>query len=155
MIAIAGVGASLAVAANLTKYSIPGKVVLLGTPAEESDGGKINLINAGAYKQMDVCMMLHPGPLSGIASSLAIAECIVEFEGHTQVSSFSCTTSYTRRKISLTFRPFFYSAHAAAAPWEGINAQDCAVLAYTNISALRQQIHPSARVHGLIVGDPK
>lgn len=73
--------------------------------------------------------MLHPAPFSGIVPSLAIGECIAEFEGHT--------------------------AHAAAAPWEGINAQDAAVLAYNNISVLRQQIHPTYRVHGIIVGDPE
>lgn len=44
-------------------------------------------------------------------------------------------------------------AHAGASPWEAINAQDAAVLAYNNISALRQQLHPSVRVHGIIQGD--
>ena len=44
------------------------------------------------------------------------------------------------------------SAHAAGAPWEGVNAQDAVVLAYNNISALRQQISPSHRVHGIIQG---
>lgn len=45
------------------------------------------------------------------------------------------------------------SAHAALSPWEGTNAQDAAVLAYNNISALRQQIHPTHRVHGIIQGN--
>ena len=45
-----------------------------------------------------------------------------------------------------------YSAHAAGAPWEGINALDAAVLAYSNISALRQQVHPDSRIHGIIKG---
>ena len=45
-----------------------------------------------------------------------------------------------------------FSAHASAAPWEGINALDAAVLAYTSISALRQQIKPTHRVHGIIEG---
>jgi metal-dependent amidase/aminoacylase/carboxypeptidase family protein len=44
------------------------------------------------------------------------------------------------------------SAHAAAAPWEGINALDAAVLAYSSISVLRQQIKPDHRVHGIIEG---
>lgn len=43
-------------------------------------------------------------------------------------------------------------AHAALAPWEGRNALDAAVLAYTNISALRQQLNPTHRVHGIIQG---
>lgn len=47
----------------------------------------------------------------------------------------------------------FSSAHAAAAPWEGKNAMDAAILAYTNVSLLRQQIHPSHRVHGVFEGE--
>ena len=44
------------------------------------------------------------------------------------------------------------SAHAAAAPWEGQNALDAAVLAYNSVSVLRQQIRPECRVHGIIEG---
>jgi metal-dependent amidase/aminoacylase/carboxypeptidase family protein len=49
----------------------------------------------------------------------------------------------------LTYRS---SAHAAEAPWEGINALDSAFLAYANISALRQQLRPDERVHGIVEG---
>ncbi|KAK4700007.1 Xaa-Arg dipeptidase, partial [Phenoliferia sp. Uapishka_3] len=126
-IAISGVAASLSVASALKEHNIAGKVILLGVPAEEADGGKINMINAGAYKPMDACLMLHPAPYNTVGSSLAIAECIVEYVGHT--------------------------AHAAAAPWEAINAQDAAVLAYNNISALRQQVHPTHRIHGIIINE--
>lgn len=84
-------------------------------------------------------------PSNGVASSFAIAECVVEYTGHT--------------------------AHAAGAPWEAINAQvrmqkpkipqtltlqhyqDAAVLAYTNISALRQQTNPTHRIHGIIINE--
>ena len=44
------------------------------------------------------------------------------------------------------------SAHAALSPWEGTNSLDAAVLAYNNISVLRQQLHPTHRVHGIIEG---
>ncbi|KAL8279430.1 hypothetical protein RQP46_008242 [Phenoliferia psychrophenolica] len=125
LIAIAGVAAFLSVVAALKKNNVPGKVILLGTPAEEADGGKINLIKAGAYKDMDICLMVHPAPFDAVGKSLAIAECSVEFTGHT--------------------------AHAAGAPWEARNAQDAAVLGYNNVSLLRQQVHPSHRVHGIIV----
>ncbi|KAL8290218.1 hypothetical protein RQP46_003157 [Phenoliferia psychrophenolica] len=127
LIAIAGVAASLGVAAALKKHNVAGKIILLGVPAEEQDGGKINMINAGAYKPMGACFMLHPAPYNTVGSSLAIAECVVEYTGHT--------------------------AHAAAAPWEAINAQDAAVLAYNNISALRQQTHPTHRIHGIIINE--
>lgn len=62
LIAIAGVAAALSVAAALKEHDIPGKVILLGTPAEEGQGGKNILIARGAYKPMDCCLMLHPAP---------------------------------------------------------------------------------------------
>lgn len=46
---------------------------------------------------------------------------------------------------------FVDSAHASAAPWEGVNALDAANIAYTSISALRQQIQPADRIHGIVV----
>jgi hypothetical protein len=48
--------------------------------------------------------------------------------------------------------PLFASAHAGYAPWEGVNALDAAFVAYAGISALRQQIRPEQRVHGVISG---
>lgn len=127
LIAIAGVAAALSVKAALEEHDVAGKVILLGTPAEEGSGGKCILLDAGAYKPMDVCLMLHPAPQSSIEPTTAVTTLEVTFEGHT--------------------------AHAAAGPWEGINAQDAAVLAYTNCSALRQQLHPSYRLHGIIMQD--
>ncbi|KDQ12656.1 hypothetical protein BOTBODRAFT_34362 [Botryobasidium botryosum FD-172 SS1] len=130
LIAIAGVGAAIAVKKAMEVHDINGKIVLLGTPAEEVGGGKVLMIRKEAYKEMDVCMMVHPG--AGIAKSteaptcLALQPLVVEFFGKT--------------------------AHAAAAPWEGQNALDAAFLAYGNISVLRQQIKPTHRVHGIVEG---
>ncbi|KAJ1027033.1 hypothetical protein NDA18_003053 [Ustilago nuda] len=126
LIAIAGVAAALSVAATLVAKDIPGTVVLLGTPAEEGGGGKIRLEEKGAYKDMDACLMVHPAYQSGTGAMLAVHPVVVTYKGRT--------------------------AHSGAAPWEGINALDAAVLAYNNISALRQQIQPSERVHGVIKG---
>ncbi|KAH8108889.1 hypothetical protein DFH11DRAFT_1630995 [Phellopilus nigrolimitatus] len=128
LIAISGVGVALAVKAAMEMYKISGKIVLLGTP--EGGGGKVLLIKNGAYKDMDLCIMCHPapGPKHSVSTmkSLAIQPLVVEYFGH--------------------------SAHAAAFPWEGQNALDAAVLAYTNISVLRQQMKPDCRVHGIIEG---
>jgi amidohydrolase len=114
----------------MEKWDVSGKVVLLGTPAEEGGYGKVLLLKQGAYEGMDVCLMCHPapGPPHGtsLSSSLALNRIEVEYTGHT--------------------------AHAALSPWEGQNALDAAVLAYMNISALRQQLKPSHRVHGIIEG---
>lgn len=57
LIAISGCAAAIGVAAALKQHDIPGKVVLLGTPAEEGGGGKTKLLAAGAYKGMDACLM--------------------------------------------------------------------------------------------------
>lgn len=127
LIAISGVAAALSVAATLVSKDIPGTVILLGTPAEEGGGGKILLERAGAYKTMDACLMVHPAAKSGTGPMLAVQPVFVTYTGQT--------------------------AHSGAAPWEGINALDAAVLAYNNISALRQHIHPEERVHGIIKGD--
>lgn len=130
LIAAGGVGVALAVKAAMEKHNINGKIILLGTPAEEGGGGKVLLIQRGAYKEMDLCVMSHPstGPSHSttLGSSLAMQSISVEYFGHT--------------------------AHAAAAPWEGQNALDAAVLAYSGVSVLRQQIKPDHRVHGVIEG---
>ncbi|KAN0129893.1 peptidase M20 domain containing protein [Lactarius tabidus] len=130
LIAMAGVGIALALRAALEKHDVAGTIVLLGTPAEESGAGKQCLLDRGAYKDMDVCIMCHPvaGETQemGFVSSLAMQSLWVEYFGQT--------------------------AHAGYAPWDGINALDAAFVAYAGISALRQQIRPEQRVHGVISG---
>lgn len=87
LIAIAGVGVALALRNALIKHDLPGKIVLLGTPAEETGCGKKILIEGGAYQDMDVCLMCHPGPgpkmSSGSGPSLALTGIDVEYIGHT------------------------------------------------------------------------
>jgi len=130
LIAIAGVAVALAVKAALIKHDIPGKVVLLGTPAEEGGHGKVILLEKGAYKEMAACLMCHPAPgpkhSASLSGSIALQSISVEYRGH--------------------------SAHAALSPWQGKNALDAAVAAYTNISLLRQQVKPSHRIHGVFEG---
>lgn len=57
LIAISGCAAAIGVAAALNEHGVPGKVVLLGTPAEEGGGGKTKLLAKGAYEGMDACLM--------------------------------------------------------------------------------------------------
>ncbi|KAF9454268.1 amidohydrolase [Macrolepiota fuliginosa MF-IS2] len=130
LIAVSGVGVALALKAALQTHNIPGKVVLLGTPAEEGGGGKVIMLERGGYKGMDACIMCHPGA------------------GRVNSASIGSTTAM--QAIEVEF--FGQSAHAGAAPWEGTNAQDAAFLAYSNISVLRQQMKPDHRVHGVIQG---
>jgi amidohydrolase len=130
LIAISGVAVAIAAKEALVEFGIDGKIVLLGTPAEEGGYGKVLMMEKGAYKDMDVCLMCHPAPgpqwSASLSSCLALNRATVEFKGH--------------------------SAHAGLSPWEGTNALDAAVLAYNNISVLRQQIKPTHRIHGIFHG---
>ena len=101
-----------------------GRVVLLGTPAEEGGGGKVKMIDSGCFNEMDFCMMVHPAPYDD-TYPIALARNLVT--------------------VTFTGQP----AHAAAFPWEGLNALDAAVSTYNTISMLRQQMKPTWRVHGI------
>jgi amidohydrolase len=122
VIAAAGLGAGLALAAVAGEAA--GRVVVVGTPAEEGGGGKVLLARRGAFADVDVAMMVHPADADlAWMSTLALQHLDVVYEGR--------------------------AAHAAAFPWEGRNALDAAVLGYLNVAALRQHLRPGERVHGV------
>jgi len=122
LIAAAGLGAGLA-AATLAER-LGGTVVLLGTPGEEGGGGKVLMIERGAFEGVDAAMMIHPADVDlRWMTTIAYQRLTVEFHGE--------------------------ASHAAAAPWNGRNALDAAVLGYMNVAALRQHIRPDERVHGI------
>ncbi|KAG8524481.1 Peptidase M20 domain-containing protein 2 [Galemys pyrenaicus] len=127
LIAEVGAAAALAVKGALEGLPRPPpvKVIVLGTPAEEDGGGKIDLIEAGAFKNLDVVFMAHPSQ-----ENAAYLPDVAEHD--------------------VTVKYFGKASHAAAYPWEGVNALDAAVLAYNNMSVLRQQMKPTWRVHGII-----
>ncbi|CAD5111226.1 DgyrCDS557, partial [Dimorphilus gyrociliatus] len=124
LIAEAGVGAAIGVLAAI-KAGARGRVSVFGTPAEEGGGGKLPFIEKGLFNDVDAAMMVHP--------------CFFDSFKHEFLSI---------KRIQATFHG--KASHAAASPWEGINALDAAVTAYTSISALRQQMHPKWKVHGII-----
>jgi len=123
IIATAGLGAGLALAPLADELGI--KVTVLGTPAEEMKGGKVDLINAGAFDETAASMMIHPSP-DDVLDPVVLAV----------------------RHLDLEFRG--KDAHAAGAPEKGINALDAFVQAYVNVSTLRQQILPTDRIHGIV-----
>jgi amidohydrolase len=125
IIAGAAVGAFLAAAPVVQRLG--GRLSLIGTPAEENGGGKELILRAGGFDDVDAAGMVHPG---------AATESIV---GHR-------TTGV--RRVGVTFHG--RSAHAAAAPWLGLNALDAVVAAYQGVAQLRQHILPIDRVHGII-----
>jgi len=126
VIAASGVGAFLALHEVMTSADAPaGRVVLLGTPAEEGHTGKEVLARNGALEGIDAAIMVHPYGLD-VADQVWLG----------------------RRLLTWTFtgRP----AHASAQPYMGRNALDAASLAYQGIGLLRQQMPPVDRVHATI-----
>jgi metal-dependent amidase/aminoacylase/carboxypeptidase family protein len=85
LIAIAGVGVALALRAAMEKHQLPGKIILLGTPAEEGGAGKQLLLDKGGYEGMDICVMCHPssGPAhsANCNKTLAMKPITVEYFG--------------------------------------------------------------------------
>ena len=124
LIATAAFGASIAIGS--LKAEIPGKLIFMGTPAEEGGGGKIYMIDAGLFKKVDAAMMFHPSSVYNMVGrgGLAVTEVKMEFFGK--------------------------SAHASSQPEKGINALDAVIQTFNSISALRQHIPSDARIHGII-----
>ena len=118
---------SLGAAAALARAGLPleGDFILVGTPAEEGGGGKARLADAGVFKDVDMALLCHPGRFNRVGDP-----------------------SLGRIKVKIEF--FGKTAHAAASPHKGKNALDALVLAYMNISAMRQQLPADVRVHGVI-----
>ncbi|MDH4168104.1 MAG: M20 family metallopeptidase [Acidimicrobiia bacterium] len=122
IIAAAGLGAGLAAASIAAETG--GRITILGTPAEEGGGGKVYMIDRGAFADVDAAMMVHPAAHELLTmSTIAI------------------------QRLRATYRGT--AAHAAAAPERGRNALDAAVLGYNNVAALRQHILPEERIHGI------
>ncbi|KAK6343166.1 hypothetical protein TWF718_008539 [Orbilia javanica] len=132
LICSASVAAFIATWEALKAWNIPGTVKLIGTPAEEGGGGKIRLLRAGAYQGVDACLMAHPGPPFSDSNIFSVA----------------FTRSTASQKVIAEFGGV--SAHAGMAPWLGRNALDACITSYMSIAALRQQLHPSIRVAGIV-----
>lgn len=102
------------------------QVEVFGTPAEEGGGGKIDLLERGAFEGLDLAMMAHPGPVDvARADPLAVAHWAVSYHGR--------------------------AAHASAFPTEGVNAADAFTIAQVAIGLLRQQLPATTRVHGVVL----
>ena len=123
LIATAALGAALALKPLMSE--LPGRVRLIGTPAEERGGGKELMARAGAFEDVDAAMMIHPSGVNLVTMPcICVAEVQVVYHGK--------------------------SSHASAMPHKGINALDGVLLAYQAISNLRQHIRSDERIHGII-----
>lgn len=123
IIASSSVGAAIALAAVAKELNL--KVVVLGTPAEEGGGGKIVMLERGAFDGIDVAALVHPGPVDvAFAEPFAVRHIAVKYSGK--------------------------ASHAAAYPEQGINAADAFTIAQVAIGLLRQQLPSTVRVHGVM-----
>lgn len=123
IIAAMGIGAGIAAAKIADEVGLT--VSVIGTPAEEGGGGKIQLLERGGFSGMHAAMMVHPAPLD-----------VVEFP---IIAASMFDVCYTGKE-----------AHASAFPERGINAADALTVAQTAIGLLRQHIRSSDRIHGII-----
>lgn len=123
VIAAAAAGAGLALAPLADDLGLT--ISVLGTPGEEGGGGKVLLLERGAFEGVHAAMMIHPGPVDCLMPAVtAVAHVDVECTG--------------------------VASHAAAAPERGVNAADALVIAQTAIGLLRQHLRPTDQVHGVV-----
>ena len=124
VIAAAGAGAGAALMA--ARDGLPsGRVVVIGTPAEERGGGKGCLVEAGLFRDVDAAMMIHGFDRTLLHQDLlGVARVTFEWEGR--------------------------AAHASVDPWEGVNALDACVATFNGVAMLRQQMRPDCRIHGVV-----
>lgn len=122
LIAASSVGAAIALAGVADDLDLT--VELYGTPAEEGGGGKIEMLDRGAFAGVELAMMAHPAPVDvAEARPFAVTHSHIAYDG--------------------------VSAHAGAYPDEGVNANDAFVVAQVAIGLLRQQLPQDTRVHGI------
>jgi amidohydrolase len=129
LIASSNLAAAIGLGAVIAELG--GEVMLIGTPAEENKGGKVIMIENGAFDDVDVAFSSHhAGDVSGVATEapegtcLAVSPRIFKYHGRT--------------------------AHAAMDPHNGINALNAVIHLFTGIDAIRQHVTPDVRIHGII-----
>ncbi|MFS0872450.1 M20 family metallopeptidase [Paenibacillus xylanilyticus] len=123
LIGTSAVGAALALKEACPQ--LPGRIIVLGTPAEEEGGGKIIMVNDGVFDGIDAVMMCHPQQKTMVLrGALACVDATFTFHGK--------------------------QAHAASSPEKGISALDALVNAYAGINSLRPYLKDDVRVNGII-----
>ncbi|KMY54068.1 amidohydrolase [Bacillus sp. FJAT-27231] len=123
LIATFAVGAGVILRQHIEE--IGGKVVVLGTPAEETNGAKVPMSELGTFDDIDVAMMVHGADVSSESGPMLAMDALqFDFTGK--------------------------AAHAAASPEKGINALDAVIQLFNGINALRQHVPDDVKMHGII-----
>jgi amidohydrolase len=104
---------------------LPGRVVIIGTPAEEGGGGKIILLERGVFAGVDAAMMAHA------------------MDGE-----YATFPALATRHLRITFKG--RASHAAAAPWAGASALSAVIQTFQSVDAARLHFRDGSRLHGII-----
>ncbi|WP_339200828.1 M20 family metallopeptidase [Peribacillus sp. FSL P2-0133] len=123
IIGTSAIGAALAL--KDAHPDLPGKIVVLGTPAEEEGGGKILMVEDGIFDHVDVAMMCHPQKQSMVLRG-----------------GLAC--------VDATFKFYGKASHASSAPEKGISALDAVINTFVAVNSLRQFFKDDVRIHGII-----
>jgi amidohydrolase len=113
--------------------SLPGTLIVLGTPAEEDGGGKIRLLEAGVFEGVDVALSVHPSSNRTVIATEAEPG---EMRG--------------LARVGYRYRFYGKAAHASGAPHQGTNALNAVIHLFTGIDSLRQHVRDDVRIHGVI-----
>lgn len=136
LIAMSNVGAGLGAKAALDE--LPGRIVVMGTPAEEGGGGKIKMLDAGVFDGIDIVLSSHPASnRTTIQTDIPIGE------------------TWSLAMIGFRYEYTGKAAHAARVPHEGINALNAVIHLFTGIDAMRQHLREDVRIHGIITDGGK
>lgn len=118
--------ATVGTCVSLSKLTgVDGKIVVIGTPAEETVGSKVDMIRHGAFEDIDIVLMPHLEAFTDIACT-ALASDAIEF------------------------RFAGKATHAASYPYEGINALDAVQLMFSGVNAMRQQLKDDVKICGIV-----
>jgi amidohydrolase len=104
---------------------LPGTLLVIGTPGEEGQGGKVTMLERGVFDGVQAALMFHPSDRTFVDRHMLA--CI---------------------HVNVSFRGV--AAHAAKNPQDGRNALAAMIAFFNGIDALRQHISPRARIHGVI-----
>ena len=131
LLAISTLGAGIAAKAALS--SLPGRIVVLGTPAEEGGGGKIRLLDAGVFDDVDIALSSHP------ASDKSVIR-----------TDWPIDASVSLAMVGYRYMFHGKASHAASKPHDGVNALNAVLHLFTGIDAMRQHLRDDVRMHGII-----
>ena len=120
----AAIGAALAIKDNYTDTHY--KLVIYGTPAEETRGGKINMANAGCFRELDMVFSNHTGNITaGANNHVALASSVIEWTG--------------------------INSHAGGSPEKGRSALDAMALCFHGLECMREHVRTGSRIHYTIL----